>query len=127
MSEDTLPENITTSKSKKYIVIIYCVVFSVLAFVLIILYLSWYDRYTTIAEEDGDYYILDSMVYEFSYDLQDDIKSKHAEITDICLGKSKNGSKIYYVRPYGNLEYIAIYAGWDGAVYKKVGYKDLKN
>ena len=117
-----IDSSVSKDKSRKSDVIIYSIVFSVLAIIIIVLYFFWYDNYTTIAEEHGEYYLLDSMVYEFSYDLQDEIKSKSAEITNICLGKSKNGNKIYYVKPYNNLEYIAVYSAWDGSIYKRIGY-----
>lgn len=68
---------------------------------------------TNIAVERGDGLILNGDRYVTSY------LSEEYTVTNVLIGRTDTGLKLYEIEEYPDYEYIVGYSLWDGTIYKR--------
>lgn len=72
--------------------------------------------YKNTATEQGDYVILNGD----KYGCVSVASYENYTISDILICKTDNAKKLYMICEYPDYEYIAVYAAWDGSIYKRI-------
>ncbi len=68
------------------------------------------------ATEQGDYIILNGDKYGYV----SVASGENYTISDVLICKTDNAKKLYMISEYPDYEYIAVYAAWDGSIYKRI-------